>query len=156
MGLVAGRNRGYDQLIQLICQNLPISFGTVWYDGQIVNTYSHSSGTFNRVYVIEQMSHLVEGLSVVDNLFVLRKGFKKYFINERVLREQANKFFGENGLKVNVNKRVSALTPLERCLIELGKALLMGCKLIIIDNPGNFLSQYELMQIGRASCREIV
>ena len=41
MGLVAGRNRGYDQLIQLICQNLPISFGTVWYDGQIVNTYSH-------------------------------------------------------------------------------------------------------------------
>ncbi len=146
MGLVAGRNRGYDQLIQLICQNLPISFGTVWYDGQIVNTYSHSSGTFNRVYVIEQMSHLVEGLSVVDNLFVLRKGFKKYFINERVLREQANKFFGENGLKVNVNKRVSALTPLERCLIELGKALLMGCKLIIIDNPGNFLSQYELMQ----------
>ena len=146
MGLVAGRNRGYNQLIQLVCQNLPISFGTVWYDGQTVNSYSHSDGTSNRVYVIEPMSHLVEGLSVVDNLFVLRKGFKKYFINERILREQAENFFKENGLRVNIRKRVSALTPLERCLTELGKALLMGCRLVIVDNPGNFLSQFELAQ----------
>ena len=145
MGLVTGHNRGYDQLIQLLCQNLPISFGTVWYDGRTVNSYSHSDGSLNRVCVIEQMSHLVEGLSVVDNLFVLRKGFKKYFINERILREQAESFFRENGLKVNIRKRVSALTPLERCLTELGKALLMGCKLVIVDNPGNFLSQYDLL-----------
>lgn len=146
MGLVSGRNRGHDQLIQLVCQNLPISFGTVWYDGRTVNSYSHSDGTSNRVYVIESMSHLVEGLSVVDNLFVLRKGFKKYFINERVLCEQAENFFLENGIRVNIRKRVTSLTTLERCLVELGKALLMGCRLIIIDNPGNFLSQYELSQ----------
>lgn len=145
MGLVAGHNRGYDQLIQLLCRNLPISFGTVWYDGRTVNSYSHSDGSPNRVCVIEQMSHLVEGLSVVDNLFVLRKGFKKYFINERILREQAEGFFRENSLEVNIRKRVSALTPLERCLTELGKALLIGCKLVIVDNPGNFLSQYELL-----------
>lgn len=149
MGLVAGRDRGYGQLIQLVCQNLPISYGTVWYDGRTVNSYSHSDGSPNRVCVIEQMSHLVEGLSVVDNLFVLRKGFKKYFINERILREQAECFLDENGIAVNIRKRVADLTTLERCLIELGKALLMGCRLIIVDNPGNFLSQYELNQFQK-------
>lgn len=87
MGLLTGRDKGRGQLIDLICQNLPISFGTVWYDGKIVNSYSHSNGNTNRVCVIEQTSHLVQGLSVVDNLFVLRKGFKKYFINERILQE---------------------------------------------------------------------
>ncbi len=29
MGLIAGRDRGYDQLIRLVCQNIPISFGRV-------------------------------------------------------------------------------------------------------------------------------
>lgn len=144
MGLIAVRDRGCDQLIRLVCQNIPISFGRVWYDGRTVNSYSHSDGTANRVYVIGQMSHLVEGLSVVDNLFVLRKGFKKYFISKRVLREQAEAFFKENQIQVDLRKRVSALTALERCLVELGKALLMGCRLVVVDNPGNFLSQYEL------------
>lgn len=146
MGLLTGRDKGHRQLIELICQNLPVSFGTVWYDGRTVNSYSHSDGSLNKVCVIEQTSHLVEGLSVVDNLFVLRKGFKKYFINERILQEQAQVFFRENEIHVNILKRVSSLTPLERCLIELGKGLLLGCRLIIVDNPGNFLSQYEMTQ----------
>ncbi len=146
MGLLTGRNKGYDQLISLVRQNLPISFGTVWYDGRVVNSYAYSDGSANKVCVIEQVSHLVEGLSVVDNLFVLRKGFKKYFINERVLREQAESFLSEMGIGVNVRKRVPALTNLERCLVELGKGLLSGCRLIIVDNPGNFLSHQELVR----------
>jgi ribose transport system ATP-binding protein len=145
MGLLTGRNKGHDQLISLVRRNLPISFGTVWYDGRIVNNYAYSDGSANRVCVIEQASHLVESLSVVDNLFILRKGFKKYFINERILREQAESFLKENEIEVNVKKRVSALTNLERCLVELGKGLLSGCRLIIVDNPGNFLSHQELV-----------
>lgn len=144
MGLVSQSNKGHDQLIDLICYNRPISFGRVWYNGRIVNRYSFSDNSSNRVAVIEQQSHLVEDLSVADNVFVLREGFKKYLIQERVLREQAERFFAENGISVNLHKRVFALTPLERSLVELGKALLMGCRLLIVDNPGNFLSQTEL------------
>ena len=149
MGLLTGRDKKHGQLIELVCRNLPISFGTVWYDGKIVNSYSYSDGNSNKVCVIEETSHLVQGLSIVDNLFVLRKGFKKYFINERILQEQAKVFFEENEIQVNLLQRVSSLTPLERCLVELGKGLLLGCRLIIVDNPGNFLSQYELTQFQK-------
>ena len=78
-----------------------------------------------------------------------KRGFKKYFINNRVLEEQTRRFFEENGIWVDPGKRVDALTSLERCLVELGKALLLGCRLIIVDNPGNFLSQHELPQFQR-------
>ncbi len=145
MGLLTGRDKGHDQLISLLCQNHPISFGSVWYDGKTINRYSYSDGSFNRVCVIEQTSHLVKGLTIVDNLFVLRKGFKKYWINERILQNQAEAFFQENGIPISIRKRVSDLTPLERCLVELGKGLLLGCRLIVVDNPGNFLSQHELI-----------
>ncbi len=100
--------KGHDQLIGLIGYNRPITSGTVWYDGKIVNSYSYSDGSANRVYVIEQKSHLVEGLSVVDNIFVLRSGFRKYFINEQVLLEQTERFFQENGIHVDISKRVNA------------------------------------------------
>lgn len=146
MGLVSRTNKGHEQLIDLISYNHPISFGSVWYNGRIVNRYSFSDSSSNRVALIEQTTHLVKDLSIVDNLFVLREGFKKYFIHERILREQAERFFAEHGIHVNLLKRVSSLTSLERCLVELGKALLMGCKLIIVDNPGNFLSQMELSE----------
>jgi len=52
MGLVAQNNKGCDQLVSLICNNQPIDFGTVWYDGQIVNSYFCSGRNANRVYVI--------------------------------------------------------------------------------------------------------
>ena len=149
MGLVSRSFKGHDQLIGLIGYNRPITSGTVWYDGKIVNSYSYSDGSANRAYVIEQKSHLVEGLSVVDNIFVLRSGFRKYFINEQVLLEQTERFFQENGIHVDISKRVNALDSLERCLVELGKALLLGCRLIIVDNPGNFLSQHELPEFQR-------
>lgn len=146
MGLVSRSNKGHDQLIDLICYNHPISFGSVWYNGRTVNRYSFSDGSRNRVALIEQQSHLVKDLSVADNVFVLREGFKKYLIQERVLRDQAERFFAENGISVDLRKRVSALTALERSLVELGKALLMGCRLLIVDNPVNFLSQTELTE----------
>lgn len=144
MGLIARNQKGCDRLIDLICYNHPIGFGSVWYDGKTVNRYSYSDGTSNKVAVIEQKSHLVDALSVADNLFVMRKGFKKYLLNERVLCHQAEAFFQEHGISVNINKQVNALSSLERSLVELGKALLTGTRLVIVDNPGNFLSQYEL------------
>lgn len=149
VGLVARNRKGQKEMIDLICRNDPIALGSVWYDGKIVNSYSYSSGEANRVALIEQKSHLVQGLSVVDNLFILREGFKKYLINERVIYSQAVRFFAEKGIEVDLGKRVENLTELERCLVELGKALLSGAHLIIVDNPANYLSQYELSEFQR-------
>ena len=94
-GLVARNRKGQKEMVDLICRNDPITLGSVWYDGKIVNSYSYSSGESNKVALIEQKSHLVQGLSVVDNLFILREGFKKYFINEQVIFQQAVRFMGE-------------------------------------------------------------
>ena len=105
VGLVARNRKGQKEMVDLICRNDPISLGSVWYDGNVVNSYAYSSGESNKVALIEQKSHLVQGLSVVDNLFILREGFRKYFINEQVIFSQAVRFFEEKGLKVDLEKR---------------------------------------------------
>lgn len=149
VGLISMHLKGHDRLIDLICHNHAISSGRVWYDDRIVNSYSFSDNSENKVCVIEQKSHLVETLSVVDNLFVLRKGFRKMYINDKVLKEQAGRFFDEKGIPLDIDKKVDSLTSLERCLLELSKALLWGYKLVIVDNPANFLSQHELLEFHK-------
>lgn len=144
MGLLASDNKGYDTLIDHICCNNGIDIGSVWFLGRIVNSYSHSDGSANNVCVIEQKSHLIKSLSIADNLFVMRRGFKKYLINEKMLCQQSVRFLRENSLVVDIDKKVSSLTALERFKIELAKALLASCRLIIIRNPANYLSQHEM------------
>lgn len=144
MGLIATDAKGRDELISLICQNLPIRFGRVWFGGKLVNNYIHSDGSYNKVYVISEKSQLIEALSVEDNIFVMRKGFKKYVINNRVLRNQVKRLFEQMEVDVPLKRRVTELTVLERCMVELLKARLMGCRLIVLYNLSNFLSLHEL------------
>lgn len=96
--------------------------------------------------MIEQKSHLVDALTVVDNLFVMRKEFRKWLVHESVLYDQASRFLNEKEIVVDIDKRVEELTSLERCLLELAKGLLSGCKLIIVDNPGDILGYIELLE----------
>ena len=126
VGLVARNRKGQKEMVDLICRNDPISLGSVWYDGNVVNSYAYSSGESNKVALIEQKSHLVQGLSVVDNLFILREGFRKYFINEQVIFSQAVRFFEEKGLKVDLEKRVENLTELEKIRKEGISVLYVG------------------------------
>lgn len=146
MGLIASDAKGLPQLVHLIGHNIPISFGGVYYEGIRVNHYSCSDFTSNRVYVIEERGRLIDSLTISDNLFVMRKGFKKYIINSRVLDQQTGLLIAGMGLSIDPKRRVLALSAFERCVVELIKASLAGCRFIILDRISNFLSQIELKQ----------
>lgn len=155
MGLIVSDAKGSKQLIDLICHNRAIDFGRVYYMGQMVNHYSHTELSDNRVYVIEERSRLIENLSVADNLFVIRKGFKKYIINNRVLNGQVTRLMEEMGVDISPDRRILSLTSFERCIVELLKAKMMGCSLVILDHVSDFLSQVQLkefQQIVREAC----
>ncbi len=150
MGLIVADIKGSSQLIELICTNRPIRFGRVYFEGKLVNQYAHSDLSENRVYVIEERGRLIDSLTVSDNLFVMRRGFKKYIINNKVLDGQTDRLMQEMGLSIDPQKRISALGAFERCIVELLKAKLMGCRLVVLDRVSNFLSQKELWYFQEA------
>jgi len=149
MGGVVADYKGYNQLLTLICQNRPVSFGRVYFDGKMVNHYARTNRYENRVYMIEERSRLIDSLTVSDNLFVMRKGFRKYLLNRKVLDEQADILVRELGVTLNVDRCAGDLSSYDRCIVELLKARLMGCRLIILDRISNFLSQIELQNFQR-------
>lgn len=144
LGLVCINFHGQQELIELLLKNLPLHYGKVYYNEILVNSYERMSMGDNRIVVIEKRSHLVEDLSVADNVFVLRKGFRKYVINRKMLRSQIQSFTQELGLEFDGGELVKNLSAFEKIMVELLRAVVMGMRLIIIDDISDLMSSMEL------------
>lgn len=146
MGLLCLNTHGKEALVRLLCRNLSIHYGYVYFQERLVNNYAHSSNNANRVSVIERTSRLVEDLTVADNIFVLRPGFKKYFINPRVLSAQLAQFTKDLGVRIEAGELVSQLSFFEKCVVELLRAVVTGVKLVVIRDISNFVSAADLVR----------
>lgn len=140
-GLLCINDHGKEALIQLICQNLPISFGNVYFLDSLVNSYNHSAKTANDVLVIEKPIRLVEDLTVADNIFILHGG------NRKRLNARLNSYIEHLGIDVSPSTRVSRLSFYEKCVVLLLKAYIMGVKLVILLDLSNFISTVDLKNI---------
>lgn len=148
-GLLAINEHGKEKLIELICKNTVIKFGRIYFMENLVNNYKASSETENKVYVLGQTSKLVNDLSVADNVFVLRKGFRKSVVSKRVLDIQLNQLQEELGIHINPRELCKNLTGYERCAVEILKAIVQGVKLFILNSISDSLSVKDLEEFHK-------
>ncbi len=149
MGLIAINRHGLESLIELIGKNGPLYYGSVYFCEQLVNSYAHSPLTRNKIAVIEKRSSLIENLTVADNIYVMRRGFKKYIIHSKTLDSQFRMFAKDIGVNLHGDQQVQGLTYYEKCIVELLKAIIGGAKLIIIRDISNFISTTDLIKFHK-------
>lgn len=148
LGLICLNSQGLEALIMLLQQNLPLHYGNIYFKETLVNTYLHNANTApNKVVVIEKKSRLVDSMTVSDNVFVLRSGFRKYLIAPRVLATQLHFIAKELGVEIDADARVEDLSFFKRCVVELYKAVASGAKLIVIRDISNFVSVSNLAKL---------
>lgn len=146
MGLLCLNQIGEKSLIHLISQNSPLHYGRVYFNEELVNNYQHSPMTYNKVAVIEQYNHLADNLTVSDNVFILRPGVKKYFINPRTLNGQLKRIMIRLGIQIDGSELAANLTPFEKYSVELLRAVIMGAKLIVLKDISNSISTADLLK----------
>ncbi|SHK00818.1 ribose transport system ATP-binding protein [Geosporobacter subterraneus DSM 17957] len=144
MGLIPLNNHGKRQLIELISQNVSISFGRIYFNEELVNYYEHSNMTNNRVYTIDTDTKLVEDLKVIDNINVLNHAFREHIIKEKKLKVKTDELLKQLGIKIETSAYVSELSLFEKTVIELIKAVISGAQLVILKELSSFLSIEEL------------
>lgn len=147
MGLISANALGRRELIRLMCRNLPLHYGRVYFREQLVNCYERNSMSVNPVAVIEKQSRLVENLTVADNIFVLRRGFRKFVINPKVLSHQLEYYTKALNIGISGDTLVSSLSFFEKCVVELLKAVITGARLVVIKDISNFISAADLVKI---------
>lgn len=146
LGLIAINERGLDKFLELLIQNTAIKFGKIYLKEILVNSYKFSNLSFNRVYILSGQNKLIDHLNVLDNIFILRRGFKKYIINSGVLSLQFKRLLQKLDLNIDIDphRLVGELTEYQRHIIEIIKAVVQGIKVIVINNISNDLSEHDL------------
>lgn len=152
MGLVPVNHHGLSSLVGLLRQNLPLHYGFVYYREKLVNHWQLSGSGSNRISIIQNRSSLAEGLTIADNVFVLRPGFKKHVMNPRVFGEQLMPYFNDIEMNLSPEDYIENLSSFERIVVELLKAVVTGNKLVVLDDVGTFLSEEELKKLHKILC----
>ena len=101
-----------------------------------------------KIYTIGPQSKLIEGLSIANNIFVIREGFREQLLEDKALDKQADRLFRELNMNLNSAKSIRDLSRFEKVLVELVKALALGRELIILKDCSSFLSANELESLG--------
>ena len=112
-----------------------------------MNSWKESSGTHNRIGIIQAESSLVESMTIADNVFVMRHGFKQEIIHTELLNRQLQPFLKEIGMEMTAETKVERLTVFQRIIVELLRSVVAGNHLIVLEEIGALISDRELEQL---------
>ena len=100
-----------------------------------------------KVGIIHSAKTLVDDLSIAENIFVIRKGVKAQIIDSRLLNMQTQQLIDEFGLSISPKATARKLSAVERCSVEIMKAVALGARIVILLELSSFLSDFEVEQL---------
>lgn len=147
MGLVPISAHGLQELLQLMQTNMPLYDGYVYYCGELVNSWKSMRRSMNRIGVIDAHSRLVEHMTVSDNIFVLRQGFRQNIIKGKLLQRQLAPFMRDIEMQIPADAYVNKLPAFERVVVELLRAVVAGYRLIVLNEISTVINGEELAKL---------
>lgn len=145
LGLVSIDDRGKEKMLEIMQRNYPIKFGHVYLNDRLVNSYRYSDGSRNAVHVLSVRSRLVPMLSVLDNVFVLQKGFRKHIVNTKILAMEFKRIIQNfhSAIDINPYAQAGSLSPCAQYIVEMIKAMVAGTEVFVLDHTDSELGSDE-------------
>lgn len=145
IGLLGENGAGKSTLMNVLAGSYPATSGDIFINGQKVRLANAKAASQHGIRFIHQELNLCNDLAVFENMFLadeITKGLgllcKKEMINRCMEVFQR--------MKVNIDpcRPVGKLQAADKQLVEIAKALLFKCELIIMDEPTTALSTHEI------------
>ncbi|MDR3472481.1 MAG: sugar ABC transporter ATP-binding protein [Devosia sp.] len=119
--------------------------GTIMLDGQPAAFNSPHEARRAGIAYVPQEIEVLEQLSVAENVFAGRTGLGKGFIiHQRELETRARDLFTQLGLDMDPGMLVASLTSAQRHLVMIARALALGPRVLMLDEPTASLSGTEV------------
>jgi len=148
-GMLPVNAYGLSAFLRVLKYNPPLYYGQVYYGGKPVNSWRDMHRSTNGITVISDVSSLVEGQSVLTNVFVLRSGFRQYILNNKVLAKQLQMFLDDIGENISPYARAEELEVYERVVIEIIRAVVAGHRLIVLQEVGSFIGENQMEKLNK-------
>jgi ribose transport system ATP-binding protein len=155
---ICGENgAGKSTLMNILAGNLqPDSGGKIFIENKPVQIRNFNQARELRIAIVYQERSLIEMLSIAENIFANRHPKTKWglidypqlYANTQALLEQPNL------THLSPKTRVETLSPAERQMVEIAKALSQNPRILILDEPTASISEQEINTLF-ATIREL-
>ncbi len=145
VALLGENGAGKSTLMNVLSGALQPDSGTIRFDGVCVRVADTREAQAMGIGIVRQELNLVPYLSVAENVFLGREPRSwTGLVDFRQMEEETVRILDRVELRVSPTARVSDLRVGQQQLVEIGKALSMNARVLILDEPTSSLSSHEV------------
>jgi len=149
LALMGENGAGKSTLLRILAGEEPPTQGEIQLDGQAVDFHSPADARRQGIRVVAQEPEIVKGLTVAENIWLGELPRRRRFVSRRRLRQLAIESLEESGFEgvLDVDRLGSELTPAQRQLVEIQRAIRPGLKVLALDEPTSSLTSVEVLRL---------
>src|ERR1700751_2174166 len=135
-GLVGRNGAGKSTLVAILTGLIRPDHGTVRLGDEAAPGLADRASWQRRVACVYQKSMVVPGLTVAENVLLNSATRNDYgIIHWRAMRARARQVMLDWGFDLDVNRLARDLTVEQRQVVEIARALSVGARFLILDEP---------------------
>jgi ribose transport system ATP-binding protein len=144
-GLVGENGAGKSTLIKILTGVYHLDSGEIFIDGKKVEIHAPTQSQALGISVIHQDRNLVPAFNGVENVYLGRRGLHKLgvAVDFAGMKKKILSKMQEYEIEVPLDKLARELTPPQKTLLEIVRAIMVDCKLLILDEPTVALTDKE-------------
>lgn len=145
VGLLGENGAGKSTLMNVLAGVYAPVSGSILINGKEVTMKSVRTANQHGIRFIHQELNLCKDLRVYENMFLGCEITKVIgLVDKASMVEKCNEVFRRMKVEIDADAVVGDLSAAEKQIIEIGKALLFECELIIMDEPSTALANAEI------------
>lgn len=143
-GLVGENGAGKSTLIKILTGVYSLDEGTVYWNGQPVAIHTPADSRKIGINVIHQDHVLIPAFDAVENVYLgMEYPGRGGTIDWKQMKERVQHKAQELGIEIDLAKAASQLSPPQKTCLEIIRAMMTDCRLLILDEPTASLTDKE-------------
>lgn len=145
LGLVGENGAGKSTLIKILTGVYQLDSGEIYWEDTRTEIHNPCQSRSLGINVIHQDRNLIPSFNGIENAFLGLPYEKKSGIGVDwgKMKQRVTKVMEELGISIDLSLPASSLTPPQKTLIEIVRAMMTQCKLLILDEPTAALTDRE-------------
>jgi ribose transport system ATP-binding protein len=138
---------GKSTLIQILCGVQRFDGGSYELFGEPVTSLTPAEARRRGISVVFQEFSLIPEMTAEENLFLGHEMIRGGRLAKRAMRARAQALLDRLGFDLRPDARVSTLRRAHQQMVEIAKALLFDCRVLVLDEPTASLTDHEAEQL---------
>ena len=144
--LVGENGAGKSTFIKIMTGVYTLDAGTIEWKGAKVHIPDPAASRRIGINVVHQDRHLVPSFTGYENLFLgldYPTNKSRIGVSWKAMKQRAEKLKNDFGVEIDLDKTADRMSPPEKTMLEILRAMMLECQLLILDEPTASLTDQE-------------